>query len=169
VLVKHCKSIQPVIYNLYDLRFSRRWLWRMPSSGMWILVDLVCTDISEERIASIFRVEESASEEQAWESGCRLTHHSKCLFPSHSPFCLSFRLLSSCHSRFIACTFTPDIFHFYLQLLSSILFYLPNFLSIRLPINIFLSVWSPVFSPDSFLFYLVIYLFVFFVNFPFLP
>jgi hypothetical protein len=30
---------------------------RMPSSGMWRPVDLVGTDVSEERIASIFRVE----------------------------------------------------------------------------------------------------------------
>jgi hypothetical protein len=39
------------IINLTDLRFSRRWLWRMPSSGMWRRVDLVWTDNSEERIA----------------------------------------------------------------------------------------------------------------------
>jgi hypothetical protein len=38
-------------------RFSRRWLWRMSSSGMWRRLDLVWTDVSEERIASIFRVE----------------------------------------------------------------------------------------------------------------
>jgi hypothetical protein len=30
---------------------------RMPSSGMWRRVDIVLTDVSEERIASIFRVE----------------------------------------------------------------------------------------------------------------
>jgi hypothetical protein len=42
------------------MRFSRRWLWRMPSSGMWRRVDLVWTDVSEERITSIFRVEKSA-------------------------------------------------------------------------------------------------------------
>jgi hypothetical protein len=30
-------------YNLQDLRFSRRWLWRIPSSGMWR------RDVSEER------------------------------------------------------------------------------------------------------------------------
>jgi hypothetical protein len=29
----------------------------MPSSGIWRRVDLVWTDVSEERIASIFRVE----------------------------------------------------------------------------------------------------------------
>jgi hypothetical protein len=33
---------------------------------MWRRVDLVWTDVSEERIASIFRVEESTSEEPAW-------------------------------------------------------------------------------------------------------
>jgi hypothetical protein len=41
---------------------------------MWGLVDLVWTDVSEERIASIFRVETSASEEPAWAGGCRLSH-----------------------------------------------------------------------------------------------
>jgi hypothetical protein len=46
-------------------RFS--WNRRMPSSGMWRRVDPVkWTDISEERIASILRVEKSASEEPAW-------------------------------------------------------------------------------------------------------
>jgi hypothetical protein len=44
----------------------------MPSSGMWHTVDLVQTDASEERIASIFRVEKSASEERAQAGGCRL-------------------------------------------------------------------------------------------------
>jgi hypothetical protein len=33
---------------------------------MWRRVDLVWTDVSEERIASIFRVEQSASEELAY-------------------------------------------------------------------------------------------------------
>jgi hypothetical protein len=58
-----------------DLRFSRRWLWRMPSSGMWRRVDLVWTDVSEERI-SIFMGEKSASEEPAWAGGCRQSHRS---------------------------------------------------------------------------------------------
>jgi hypothetical protein len=39
---------------------------------MWCRVDLVWTDVSEERIASKFRVEKSASEEPAWAGGCRL-------------------------------------------------------------------------------------------------
>jgi hypothetical protein len=44
--------------------------WRMPSSGMWRPVDLVnWTDVSEEHVASIFRVEKSASEEPAWVGG----------------------------------------------------------------------------------------------------
>jgi hypothetical protein len=38
---------------------------------MWLRVDLVWTDVSEERIASIFRVEKSAGEEPAWAGGCR--------------------------------------------------------------------------------------------------
>jgi hypothetical protein len=49
----------------------------MPSSGVWRRVDLVWTDVSEKHIASIFRVEKSASEEPAWAGGCRLSHQSK--------------------------------------------------------------------------------------------
>jgi hypothetical protein len=37
---------------------------------MWRRVDLVWTDVSEERIASIFRVEKSSSGEPAWSGGC---------------------------------------------------------------------------------------------------
>jgi hypothetical protein len=37
---------------------------------MWRHVDLVWNDVSDESIASIFRVEKSASEEQAWAGGC---------------------------------------------------------------------------------------------------
>jgi hypothetical protein len=51
--------------------------WRMPSSRMWRCVVLVWTDVSEERIASIFRVEKSASEGPAWSCGCRLSQQSK--------------------------------------------------------------------------------------------
>jgi hypothetical protein len=39
---------------------------------MWRRLDIVWTDISEECIASIFRVENSSSEEPAWARGCRL-------------------------------------------------------------------------------------------------
>jgi hypothetical protein len=38
---------------------------RIPFSGMWLRVDLVQTDVSEERIASIIRIEKFASEEPA--------------------------------------------------------------------------------------------------------
>jgi hypothetical protein len=41
------------------LRFSRRWLCRKPSSGILRRVFLVRTDVSEERIGSIFRAGES--------------------------------------------------------------------------------------------------------------
>jgi hypothetical protein len=37
---------------------------------MWRHVDLVWTDVSEENIASIFRIEKSVSEEPAWAGGC---------------------------------------------------------------------------------------------------
>jgi hypothetical protein len=43
---------------------------------MWRRVDIVWTDVSEEHIASIFRVEKSAIEELAWAGGCRLSHQS---------------------------------------------------------------------------------------------
>jgi hypothetical protein len=39
---------------------------------MWRCVDLASTDISEERIAAIFRVEKSTSGEPAWGGGCYL-------------------------------------------------------------------------------------------------
>jgi hypothetical protein len=44
---------------------------------MWRRIDLVRADISEERIASIFRVEQSASEEPAWAGGCRQSVHTR--------------------------------------------------------------------------------------------
>jgi hypothetical protein len=37
---------------------------------MWRSVDLVWTDVLEERIASIFRVQKSACKEPAWAGGC---------------------------------------------------------------------------------------------------
>jgi hypothetical protein len=39
---------------------------------MWLCVDLALTDVSEERIVSIVRVEKSASGEPAWAGDCRL-------------------------------------------------------------------------------------------------
>jgi hypothetical protein len=45
----------------------------MPSSGMWRRV--VWTDVSEELIASIFKVEKSAGEEPAWAGGSRHRVH----------------------------------------------------------------------------------------------
>jgi hypothetical protein len=42
---------------------------------MWSRAYLVRTDVLEEHIASICRVEKSESEEPAWASGCRLNHH----------------------------------------------------------------------------------------------
>jgi hypothetical protein len=41
----------------------------MSSSGMWRRVDLVWTDVSEQRIASVLRVEKSASEEPPVHAG----------------------------------------------------------------------------------------------------
>jgi hypothetical protein len=53
---------------------SQPWLWRMPSSGMWRRVDPVkWTDVSEEYIAYILKVEKSASKEPAWACSRRLS------------------------------------------------------------------------------------------------
>jgi hypothetical protein len=46
----------PRSHQLYDLKFSRRWLWRMGSSGILRRVALVRTDFSEELSAYITRV-----------------------------------------------------------------------------------------------------------------
>jgi hypothetical protein len=40
-------------------------VWRMSSSGMWRYVDLVWTEVSEEGIASIFRVENPRARNQS--------------------------------------------------------------------------------------------------------
>jgi hypothetical protein len=46
----------------------------MPSSGMWRRVGLVKTDVSKERVASIFRIEKIyASEEKCYEAPNRLS------------------------------------------------------------------------------------------------
>jgi hypothetical protein len=50
----------------------------MPSSGVWRRVDVVdWTDVSVDRIASIFRVEKFASEEPAWAENRRENLKSK--------------------------------------------------------------------------------------------
>jgi hypothetical protein len=46
----------PLWFKMQDFRLSLRWLWRMPSAGMWRHVVLVWIDVSEERIASVIRV-----------------------------------------------------------------------------------------------------------------
>jgi hypothetical protein len=57
----------------------------MPSSGMWRCVDLVLSDVSEEHIASIFRVEKSASEEAAWTGGSSANVGSHKIYMSPRP------------------------------------------------------------------------------------
>jgi hypothetical protein len=67
----HTLAIMCLFRRTFNTRFSQPWLWRTLSSGMWGCVDLVWTDILEERITSIFRAEKSASEEAAGAGGCR--------------------------------------------------------------------------------------------------
>jgi hypothetical protein len=61
---------------------------RMPSSGMWRHIDLVWTDVSEERIAFIFRVDKSICEEPTWAGGSDCSHLLT-LFPRSRIFLLS--------------------------------------------------------------------------------
>jgi hypothetical protein len=51
--------------------------WYNVRNAVFWDVDLVWTDVSEERIASILGVEKSASKEPAWAGGCRLSYQSK--------------------------------------------------------------------------------------------
>jgi hypothetical protein len=58
-------SIRIKVQNVNDI-------WRIPSSGMWRRVGILLTDVSEERIASIFRVE-AIHDEPAWADSFRLS------------------------------------------------------------------------------------------------
>jgi hypothetical protein len=61
---KYSGCIKEGVFVMEDLRFSQRWLWRV-SSGIWRrVVRWVSTDVSEEHIASIFKVEEIGSANQ---------------------------------------------------------------------------------------------------------
>jgi hypothetical protein len=56
--------------SLQDPRFSQRWLWRILSSGIWRHVARWnSTDVLEEHVASIFRIEEQTKEENKHEAG----------------------------------------------------------------------------------------------------
>jgi hypothetical protein len=51
--------------DMLELRFSQRWPWKALSSRMWhSVVWYKCTDVSEERTASIFKVKRKPSNEQ---------------------------------------------------------------------------------------------------------
>jgi hypothetical protein len=68
---------------------------------MWRCVVLALTNVSEERIASIFRVEKSASGEPVSAGGCRLSHQLVFVSASHGS-------LSSAPSRNLL-NMTPDL------------------------------------------------------------
>jgi hypothetical protein len=51
---------------------------------MWRAYRSCVNDVSEKRIASIFMVEKSATEEPACAGGCRLTHQSKTMISDFS-------------------------------------------------------------------------------------
>jgi hypothetical protein len=72
IILQNIQFIFRPFQILPTVRCAPDTFWRIPSSGMWYHVDLMWTYVSEESIASIFRVETSASEEPAWASGCRL-------------------------------------------------------------------------------------------------
>jgi hypothetical protein len=59
---------------MYDLRFALWSLRRAPSFGMWRRAGLVRTDISEERIASIFRLGRIRERGAALQLASRLNH-----------------------------------------------------------------------------------------------
>jgi hypothetical protein len=63
-----CTSHTAVLHT--DMPFCKQYEnWRKPSSGVWRRVYVVdWTDVSEDRIASIFRVEKPARKQPAWTS-----------------------------------------------------------------------------------------------------
>jgi hypothetical protein len=70
---------------------------------MWRRVDLVWTDVSEERIASIFRVQKSVSEEPAWAGGC-----SSRWFHAHGFFYGGLESVKISNSVIIICSYNQD-------------------------------------------------------------
>jgi hypothetical protein len=82
VLLIYGYHIQPDCNLITNFRENMYLHWRMSSSGMWGCVDLVWTDVSEERMASIFMVEKSESEEPAWVTCSQFLLHIFLLSPS---------------------------------------------------------------------------------------
>jgi hypothetical protein len=70
-IIPTCEYITCTIIRLFNKKLfhTNSLARRMPSPGMWRRVDLVWTDVSVERIASILRVDKSESEEPAWTGG----------------------------------------------------------------------------------------------------
>jgi hypothetical protein len=62
----HLEVALKQLFWMYDLRFSRRWLWRVSSSEIKPrVVRWVTTEVLEEHIASIFRVKKISLENSA--------------------------------------------------------------------------------------------------------
>jgi hypothetical protein len=137
-----------VLLFMYDLRFSWRWLWRKQCSGIRRPVDIVLTDVSEEPIASIFRVEEkrrkSASEDPVWAGTnrliCLLTN---LLVPAHAGSSLADFLFSS--------TLKMEAIHFSETSVNTISTrcHIPEdcFLQVLLLLHAYSLLWECVYSP----------------------
>jgi hypothetical protein len=71
--IQVCYIVQRLKQKIEEIIFLTK------SAVFWDVhrVDFVWTDVSEGRIASIFKVEKSAREEPAWAGACRLSHQSK--------------------------------------------------------------------------------------------
>jgi hypothetical protein len=81
ILVKRvlCHTVET---KTFCVRFPRRWLWWLSSSGRWHRVTLIKIDVSEDRIASIFRVHEC---EQVTERSCKLLYRHRLRFQYGCP------------------------------------------------------------------------------------
>jgi hypothetical protein len=104
----YCNDTGQIYIITSDTAFNQNWsmcvTMKNPFSGTWCRVILVWTDVSDYRISSIFRVEESASEKPAWASSCRLSCPLKRSLYSWS-FQLTAQSTATCSRWFLALRF----------------------------------------------------------------